>query len=789
MVSTRHLFLGPCIGLMQRIRLPVKLALIGLVLTVPLLLLLGVALQRQFAALQTTAQALAGTQAARQVLTLATLLQSHRGLTNRVLQGDPSAKDALQATRAKLAQALDGMDQLAARTQDFALQPIWQPLREATQTLAQGRHDAQRDVAFAQHTQHIDALRGLLLQVGERSGLLMDDQPETFFLAEFVVDRVLPWTEALGVMRGAGAGMLARGEYGLAERARIIGEADALRRQLVDVQRRLDAMARAGVAEPAGTRAALSASRGYIDTAHALFIADQPTLTPPAYFDKGSAAIAAVAGFHAEVARLLDAGLQARQQQLRRGLLLQGGAAVAGMLLVVLLAGGFYVSFIGALTSICRGADAVAAGDLGHRFRVYGRDELASLGQIIERMADKLSTLVNEVRSNAVLVAGTGELLAQGSQGLAQRTNTQAADLLEFVQTVQYLGTEVADSAQQAQQLDGQTGALERQAEAGGQAMQATEQALGELEISSRRVGEITSVIDGIAFQTNILALNAAVEAARAGESGRGFAVVAAEVRQLAQRSAAAAGEIGRLIAESRDKVVRTSSHVQATSAALRAMIGGVRDASQQLRGIAAASARQSEALTQMAQKVGNLDEMARQNAELVGQSTQSSQQLVRRAQALSTAVATMRLRQGAADEARALVERALTHLAKAGRHQAAADFRRGDTGFVDRDLYLFIIDRQGRYLVHGSKPTAEGSRVHEVPGMDGDTFVREAWAAAEAGGGWVEYTILNPETGQVQPKSSWIRLVDQASLIGCGVYRTVPGGAESAPQDEAIAA
>ena len=101
----------------------------------------------------------------------------------------------------------------------------------------------------------------------------------------------------------------------------------------------------------------------------------------------------------------------------------------------------------------------------------------------------------------------------------------------------------------------------------------------------------------------------------------------------------------------------------------------------------------------------------------------------------------------------------------------------RREQGFVDRDLYIFVLDRSGRYVVHGAKPAAEGKRVHEVPGIDGDAFLAEAWANAEAGGGWVEYDILNPESGKVLPKTSWIEPLDGNLLIGCGCYRASAAG------------
>lgn len=197
-----------------------------------------------------------------------------------------------------------------------------------------------------------------------------------------------------------------------------------------------------------------------------------------------------------------------------------------------------------------------------------------------------------------------------------------------------------------------------------------------------------------------------------------------------------------------------------------------MRAASDSLRAIAEASARQSADLEQVSASVGSLDEITRRNAEMVTESSAASQDLVVRAALLSEAVGSIRLRQGSADEARALVERAMPLLTERGIRGATEELHSKSAGFVDRDLYVFVIDRMGRYIVHGAKPEMEGKRVHEVPGIDGDRFLRDAWAAAEHGSGWIDYDIVNPNTGAVQPKTSYIVRLDREHFVGCGVYR-----------------
>jgi methyl-accepting chemotaxis protein len=463
----------------------------------------------------------------------------------------------------------------------------------------------------------------------------------------------------------------------------------------------------------------------------------------------------------------------------RAGLWTELALSGAGLSLLAYLALALHGSFAGALRVLQRSVSAVTAGDLAHKSQIEGKDEMAEIGRIIERMSEGLSVMVAEIRSSAVRVGLAGQRLADSGRALSQRTESQAASLRQTVATVGQLSDVVATNASAAHDLDQLTSQLRQQAEAGGAAMRETVQAMATLEESSRRVGEIIGVIDGIAFQTNILALNAAVEAARAGEAGRGFAVVATEVRQLAQRSGSAAAEIRQLIGQSTEQVGLSATRIQRTNAALDAVVSGVRNVSDRLRGIAAASAQQSASLEEVSRSIGSLDEITRQNASMVDESHKASGELVARASRLTAAVGAIRLRQGSADEARDLVERAVALIRERGLHAAAQVFRRPDGGFLDRDLYIFVTDREGRYHVHGAKPAMEGHLVHEVPGIDGDRFARESWEATE-GNHWVEYTIINQVTGKVQPKASYVVAIDDKLLVGCGIY-TSTGRALSA--------
>ena len=397
---------------------------------------------------------------------------------------------------------------------------------------------------------------------------------------------------------------------------------------------------------------------------------------------------------------------------------------------------------------------------------------LGNFGRHLELMITNMSSMVANIRTAAVLLGDTGKKLVEDTRSLAERAEAQGQHLQQTSMHVKHVSETVARNAQAAQEVSMMTSSLHKEADTAGKMMNEAMQSMGPLEVTSKRMSEIIGVIDGIAFQTNLLALNAAVEAARAGEQGRGFAVVAAEVRNLAKRSQGAAAEIRGLIAESSSRVGDTVNGIRQINATMESLISGIGEIAMNVNVMAEGSASQSAALEEVVHAVGDLDVLTHENTALVSRAAGNSDRLINQASTLEISVGDIRLRQGTADQARQLVFDAMVHLRNVGYEQAVRDFHDKSGAFIDRDMYIFIFDRRGIYQVHGASPEKDNTDLRDIPGLDAEQLVADAWEVCDqAQGGWVNYIITNPVSRETQAKTSYVVPLDDHHLLGCGCY------------------
>ena len=355
----------------------------------------------------------------------------------------------------------------------------------------------------------------------------------------------------------------------------------------------------------------------------------------PSHSVAGTDYVAALKEFSERVGVLYSENLdQAResyvssQSAFHRTLIASWVAIVAGLSIALLLLVSLLNAVAKPITLAVALADAIASGDLNHKIVVSRQDEVGRLLMALRRMDEQLTSIVGEVRRSAQTVDSASRQLAHGNDDLSSRAQEQASSLEETAATMEEMTTSVQHNATHAGKAASLArGALDR-AESGHAVTRQAVVAMAEAEQSSGRVVDIISLIDDIAFQTNLLALNAAVEAARAGAEGRGFAVVAAEVRRLAQRSAASAREIRVLISDVGEKVAHGSSLVDSSARALEDMVGQMRATGALVDEIAAASKQQSAGIDQVNDTVAALDEATQHTAALVEEAAAASRAL-----------------------------------------------------------------------------------------------------------------------------------------------------------------
>jgi methyl-accepting chemotaxis protein-1 (serine sensor receptor) len=319
-------------------------------------------------------------------------------------------------------------------------------------------------------------------------------------------------------------------------------------------------------------------------------------------------------------------------------------AIVAGVLFAALFGWSLIRGISRSLREALDVATAVGQGDLSHSIRLDGKDEVAQVLIALSSMQTSLAQVVSTVRQGSDAVATASAEIAEGNHDLSARTESQASALEQTAASMEQLSATVKQNADNAREANHLAQSASATAVQGGEVVAGVVETMKGINDSSKKISDIISVIDGIAFQTNILALNAAVEAARAGDQGRGFAVVASEVRSLAGRSAEAAKEIKRLINASVERVEQGTAQVDQAGNTMGEVVRGIKRVTDLMGEISAASNEQSAGVSQVGEAVMQMDQVTQQNAALVEEMAAAASSLRAQAHELVETVAVFKL-------------------------------------------------------------------------------------------------------------------------------------------------
>ncbi len=423
-------------------------------------------------------------------------------------------------------------------------------------------------------------------------------------------------------------------------------------------------------------------------------------------------------------------------------------------------------------------ATRVKEGDLTATDEVkVSTDEIGQLLQALHDLSGHMFKIVSEVRMGTTAIASASGQLSSDNAALSFRTESQASSLEQTAASMEELTSTVKQNADSTRQANELVLSASNYAAKGGKVVGEVVQTMGSIKQSSYRIRDIVSVIDTIAFQTNILALNAAVEAAHAGENGRGFAVVAAEVRNLAQRAAGSAREIRLLIEESVEHVDAGGTLVDEAGNSMQQIVSSFQHVVDIISEISAASQQQKAGIEEINQAILQIDQMTQQNAQLVEEAEKSGSHLHERALSLSHTVSMFNLgaaEYGNADDAIAMVKRGLEYLKENGKENLLAEVSKLNKGqLIDRDLYLSVYDLEtGIVLANGAHSRIVGIEADKVRDVDGKFFTKDMRSTAQnIGSGWVDYKWTHPLTKEIQRKSAYLERV-QDMFIACGYYK-----------------
>jgi methyl-accepting chemotaxis protein len=635
-------FLAPAMLLMQRLRLLPKFALVCLMFAAPLMLSSCFLFSELAGSIAATKEEQRGLADVRELQNLMRLLQKHRGLRHMQIGGNAKAGELAMQTRAEINAAMARFDRRGA-----AASAPWRGVQERWTALKSGSAATDAKEIHARHDAILAELAAWKTSIADRSGLTLDPAIDSFHLSNAFLGNLPPIADSVMQLAGRGAAYIDTGLFEGGEDVMLNSLVMVARRDLAHVPGQFEAAFRENPALRATLEprlASLKTALAFLDRAKDEVLNAYNQTSGNAFFDAGNKSADALYATADSAAQTIDALLQARIERDTTRMALIAAAIAVALLAAVYLLAGFYLSFSRDVAALEDAAARAAQGDLSGHIRSHSADEIGHFANAFGAMNKSLASLVAKVRNTGNVIGLTAHELAADSAALSARTEAQAGALQQTASAIEQLTSVVKQNEQSAADANRLADSAAEVARKGGTTVGRVTATMRSIKDRSSKILDIIGVIDGIAFQTNILALNAAVEAARAGAQGRGFAVVAAEVRNLAQRSAAAAKEIKALIESSVEQINEGDRQAEAAGTTMRDIVDAIQHVAALMQDISSASREQSAGIAQVNQAVCEMEGVTQRNAVLVEHAAATAEALGLQASRLSQAVAAFKL-------------------------------------------------------------------------------------------------------------------------------------------------